>query len=423
MLQVAIIGGGWAGLSAAVHATLTGQRVQVFEMAHRAGGRARSLDDGAGMLDNGQHILIGAYCATLALMQQVGVSPSQHLHRSPLTLCYPDGSGLVLPKGPAALAFARGVMASQQWPLAVRLALLVTAARWRLAGFRCAPGLSVAELCRKLPAVVVADLIEPLCVAGLNTPMPQASGAVFLRILRDALFGGPGSADLLLPRAPLSALLPDPGVAWLRQQGALWRGGHRVMRLERVGAVWQVDGEPFDAVVLATPAREAARLVQAIAPAWSAMALDLRYEPIVTVWLRDAHWRGAQPMTALRSGATAPAQFCFDLGQLGGEPGLHAFVVSGAGEWLAKGLEATEAAVRQQAQAAFPGHFSGAEVLVAQRAERRATFACTPGLQRPPQRIAPRLVAAGDHVDGPYPATLEGAVRSGQSAAQALAAG
>ena len=104
----------------------------------------------------------------------------------------------------------------------------------------------------------------------------QASAAVFLRVLRDALFAGPGAADLLLPRRRLSALLPPPALAWLRGAGADLPPGHPGPRLERIAgpgdAGWRVDGEPFDAVVLATTAGEAARLIGAANPRWVAHA-------------------------------------------------------------------------------------------------------------------------------------------------------
>jgi predicted NAD/FAD-binding protein len=270
---------------------------------------------------------------------------------------------------------------------------------------------------------VLRELVEPLCVAALNTPMARASAQVFLRVLRDALFSGPGSADLLLPRVPLSALLPDPARRWLLAAGAGCRMGHRVQTLARQGTGWAVDGEAFDGVVLACSANEAARLAQAIHPGWSATTAGLRYEPIVTAYLTDSRLRLPQPMLALPAGRSAPAQFVFDLGQLGLSPGCFAFVVSGAAPWLAAGRAACGQAVLQQARSTFPGAFAGtdAEVLRHVAAERRATFACTPGLARPGMVIAPQLLAAGDYVAGPYPATLEGAVRSGQAAAHALA--
>jgi len=96
-------------------------------------------------------------------------------------------------------------------------------------------------------------------------------------------------------------------------------------------------------------------------------------------------------------------------------------VISGAAPWVARGLEATGAAVLAQAQAALA--WRSPPTLLRCLAEKRATFACTPGLQRPGTAVAPGLWAAGDYVDGPYPATLEGAVRSGRAAAQAVLAG
>ncbi len=226
--SVAVVGGGWAGLAAAVEATAAGHRVSLFEMAPQFGGRARSVDSGGITLDNGQHILIGAYTETLALMRRVGVDPTAVLHRSPLRLVAPDGSGLRLPRGPAPIAFVRGVLARRGWRWHERLALLSAAARWGAGGFRADPRASVADLVGGLPACLRTDLIEPLCVAALNTPAQEASAQVFLRVLHDALFAGPGAADLLLPRVPLGALLPEPAAAWLAARGAVLRAGMRV---------------------------------------------------------------------------------------------------------------------------------------------------------------------------------------------------
>jgi predicted NAD/FAD-dependent oxidoreductase len=288
-------------------------------------------------------------------------------------------------------------------------------------GFACDPALAVASLTAGLPAVVRDELIAPLCVAALNTPAASASAAVFLRVLKDALFAGPGSADLLLPRAGLSALFPEPAARWLAAAGADVRRGHRVQQIARSAGGWQIDGEPFDHIVLATPAGESARLVERIAPAWSASAAALRHEPIVTVYLRHAGARLPEPMLALAEGRDAPAQFVFDRGQLGGEPGLLAFVISGARDWVERGKDITLNATRRQAGTALARFVPGRLETVAVLTEKRATFACTPGLDRPPSAIAPDLIAAGDHVAGPYPATLEGAVRSGVAAVHALA--
>jgi squalene-associated FAD-dependent desaturase len=373
------------------------------------------------VLDNGQHILIGAYRQTLALMRRVGVDPEQVLQRLPLALVTPDGRGLRLPPGPPLTTFGWAVLRREGWSLGERLGLLGASLRWAAMRFRCPADWSVARLCEALSPRVRAELIDPLCVAALNTPADRASATVFLRVLRDALFGGAGAADLLLPRRPLSALLPDPAGAWLRRQGATLRVARRVQSLIRDGSAWQVQGERFDAVVLATSAAEASRLAQPLAPQWATQTAALQYEPIVTVYLESAGSRLALPMLQLHESATAPAQFLFDHGALGGAPGSFAAVVSGAAPWTERGLQATGEAVRAQLQRDFPAG-TWRQPLSVRRvvAERRATFACTPALRRPAARIAPGLWAAGDYVQGPYPATLEGAVRAGIAAVQAL---
>jgi hypothetical protein len=144
----------------------------------------------------------------------------------------------------------------------------------------------------------------------------------------------------------------------------------------------------------------------------------------VTVYLRSSGTRLAQPMTALAAGPEAPAQFVFDLGAIDGggtREGLFAFVVSGARRWVERGLEATTAAVlRQAAAACLPGTWRMPLQPLRTLAERRATFLCVPGLERPTCFVASGIAAAGDYIDGPYPSTLEGAVRSGVGALAVL---
>lgn len=395
MSRFAVVGGGWAGLAAAIRATAAGHRVELFEMAPRLGGRARSLDDG---LDSGQHILIGAYGESLALMRSVGVDPETVLFRSPLHLRGPRDEGLRLPPGSPLVAFARGVFAHPRWPFSARLALVARAARWLACGFRCAPNMAVSELCAALPRVVQTELIEPLCVAALNTPMREASASVFLRVLRDALFSGPGSADLLLPRVPLAELLARPAEAWLRERGAQLHLGRRITSLGEL--------DDFDHVVVATPSQEAARLIETLDAAWARQARALRFEPIVTAYVQHAEARLPAPMLMLGEG---PAQFVFDLGAIGHRPGLFAFSISAAAPCVERGLEATGADVLAQARSEL-GWTAGELLRVV--AEKRATFACTPALARPRCEVTARVSAVGDYVDGPYPATLEGAVRS-----------
>ncbi|MGV3573449.1 MAG: hydroxysqualene dehydroxylase HpnE [Ramlibacter sp.] len=418
--RVAVVGAGWAGLAAAVACTRRGHAVTVYESARVPGGRARTLqvrlpDGSVADLDNGQHILIGAYLETLRLMEQVGVAPAAALLRLPLVLRHPDGQGIALPSWPSPLDAAAGILAARGWNWRDKASLLRAAVRWQLAGFRCAPEATVSQLCAALTPRIRAELIDPLCVAALNTPADRSSGQVFLRVLHDSLVGRGhgawGGSNLLLPRQDLGRVFPLAAQAWLRARGAQVRLAARVQAIARDGAAWRVDGEMFDAVVLACPAPEAARLAGETDAGWSGMAQALAFEAIATVYVTGGP-RLPLPMLALRTGPAAPAQFVFDRSQLGGPAGLLAFVVSAS----VREREAIEAQVLEQARA-LGWTVQPLQTVV----EKRATFACTPGLQRPGMAIAPGLWACGDYVEGPYPATLEGAVRTGLEVAGRIA--
>ena len=431
-MKVAIIGAGWAGLAAAVKATQAGHQVTVFEATQTLGGRARvvtssttqTLPDGTPVrIDNGQHILIGAYTETLALMRLVGVSPEAALLDLPMTLQFPDGLGLKFGNLPTPLDALAGIVRARGWSLGDKWSLLRAAMGWKLRGFRCADTLSVADLCRHLTPKINAQLIEPLCISALNTAPEKASAQVFLRIMRDVLFSVPSGSRLLLPRVDLSALFPDAAARWLQQHGSQIKLGQRVGSIQTHGERWLVRDEPFDTVALATSAPHAAQLIddcakdvpQSIAKKmlhWAQITAALQHEAIATVYAWAPQASLPQAMLALRSSALQPAQFVFDRGQLGGPAGLLAFVVSAA-----QGERATlQAQVLAQAHAQLGLALQPVKTVV----EKRATFACTPGLQRPPIAIAPCLLACGDYVAGPYPATLEGAVRSASAAVALL---
>ncbi|MGV3726736.1 hydroxysqualene dehydroxylase HpnE [Hydrogenophaga sp.] len=446
--KLAIVGAGWAGMAAAVEAASLGAQVTVFEATRTLGGRARALalqrPDGPLLkLDNGQHILIGAYTDTLALMQRVGVDVSQALLSLPLGLPYPDGLGLQTPpwatRWPAPLDALAAIATVRGWPWSERLALVRASLRWQRAGFACDPALTVADLCQRLPTRVTRELIEPLCVSALNTPISDASAAVFLRVLRDALFGrgfaGYSGSSLLLPRTDLSTLFPDMAAQWLMRHGdtTRLRIGTRVSTLRPQGAQWMLgheEGEEaFAQVIWATAASPAEKAIRQAADAcdeateptlkaWAKTVRALPFTAITTVYAWAPGARLPSPMLALRAepdATEAPAQFVFDRGQLHPHDvamqGLMAFVVSASTD------DRDELQARVLAQARQQLGLSQLQA-VQTVVEKRATFACTPGLVRPAQAIAPGLWAAGDYVDGPYPATLEGAVRSGLAAAR-----
>ena len=429
-MKIAIIGAGWAGMAAAVRVTELGHSTTIFEAAKTLGGRARALEatlpDGQKVtLDNGQHILIGAYSETLRLMRQVGVDIDSALLRLPLVLQFPDGTGLRLPPWPAPLNAVAGIASARGWTWADKASLFRAAIGWRIKSFKCDEHDSVATLCSSISPRVMQELIEPLCVSALNTPADRASGRVFLRVLRDSLFGQAGSSDLLLPNTDLTALFPRAACHWVAQRGGQLKLGVRVDQLKPIDGGWHVAGpqlnpEKFDRVIVATSASNALSLLQQIPEAvpWMAVTQGLQFESITTVYAWGEGVTLAQPMLALRSnsgshsGTDSPAQFVFDRGQLGGPAGLLAFVVSAStGE-----RESLQTQVLAQAQQQLGLSLQAVQSVV----EKRATFACTPALHRPPRRIARGVLVCGDYVDGPYPATLEGAVRSGLAVAADL---
>ena len=412
MKQLTIVGAGWAGLAAAVAATQAGWHVQLFEAANTAGGRARSLQQNyAGQpLDNGQHVLIGAYRDTLTLMRTVGLNPDDLLQRLPLDLRYADGQGLSLPDWPAPFNLLAGIGSARGWCLQDKASLIQAAWGWQRAKFECESSWTVAQLCEasELSTRVMRQLIEPLCLSALNTPMHEASATVFLRVLHDALLGGAGSSDLLVPRVDLGALMPNGCLTWLSAHGADIHLGQRISiaDLEQL----QRTASARHAVLLACPAWEAARLTTTIAPQWAQQCAALSHTAIATVYLqcKDARFTGlSQPMVALHSGPEAPAQFVFDQGALSGQKGLLAAVVS------ACACERHELTTQVHTQAREQLGLQQLEVIQTV-VEKRATLACTPMLDRPEPFVANGLWACGDYIRGPYPSTLEGAVRSGQ---------
>jgi hydroxysqualene dehydroxylase len=425
-MKIAIIGAGWAGMAAAAQLTKHGHSVTIFEASKTLGGRARALEatlpSGQKVtLDNGQHILIGAYSETLKLMNEVGVDIDKALLRLPLVLQFSDGTGLQLPPWPAPFNAMAGIATARGWTWADKASLVRTAIGWRMKSFNCNERDSVATLCQGLSPRVMHELIEPLCVSALNTPADRASGRVFLRVLRDSLFGQAGSSDLLLPKVDLTALFPHAAWKWVAQRGGQLKLGVRIDCLEPTTSGWQLAGlqlnaQEFDHVIVSTSASSALSLLEQIPQAepWIAPTQALQFEAITTVYAWGERASLAQPMLALRSGSgnDAPAQFVFDRGRLGGSAGLLAFVVSAStGE-----REFLQNQVLAQAQSQLGLTLQAVQSVV----EKRATFACTPGLQRPSMQVAPGLLACGDYVDGPYPATLEGAVRSGLAAAASL---
>jgi squalene-associated FAD-dependent desaturase len=433
---IVVVGAGWSGLACAVELVRLGHRPIVLDAAPAAGGRARSVVHELGAaplpLDNGQHLLLGAYRDTLALLRTVGVDPAAVLARRPFELAYPDGWRLAAWRAPAPWHLALGILgahgldARARWAL-VRWTQRQRARRWHLAGDHPA-----SELFAGLPAALVRRLWRPLCLAALNVELEEASARVLLAVLRDSLGATAAASELLLPRTDLSALLPDAAARWLQAHGAELRlhtpvlglafdpvaRGAPALRL-RAGSL------RAGAVVLALPPARAAALLAGGPPALAACAAELARvpaAPICTTYLRyPPQTRLARPYYTLLDDPEQGhyGQWVFDRGAF--DPrlaGVLAVVVSGAGPHLELGREALGARIAGQLAsclglAAPLAHYT--------LADRQATIVPAVGLERPSVALpAPGLYLAGDAARSPYPSTLEGSVRSGLLAAQAI---
>lgn len=424
MKQVAVIGGGWSGLAAAVQLCAAGLPVTVFEASRQLGGRARRVSIEGQHLDNGQHILIGAYRSTLELLRQLGSDPERVLLRQPLDLRYADGFRMRAPGLPAplhlawALAGARGLSWTERLG-AARMMQALKAARFELPDQQ-----TVGELLalHRQSDPTTRHLWEPLCVSALNTPVASASARVFAAVLRDSLAGSRADSDLLIPRTDLGDLLPEPAARHIEQHKGHIRLGVAVRRIQPAndGPGFRLDeeAESYSHVIVATAPQHAAALLDH--PRLSAtrgLIEALRYQPIVTCYLQyPASARLACPMLGL----TGTVQWLFDRGQLGGATGLFAAVISAEGRHRELDQQALAAHVHAEIAAqAMPGLPPPAWSRVI--TEKRATYACDAGVRRPAMQTAlPGLLLAGDYVDCDYPATLETAVRQGLAAAAAV---
>lgn len=423
--QVAVVGGGYAGFAAAVTLARGGARVSLFESSRVLGGRARVVEKDGYRLDNGQHILLGAYAETQRMLRLVGVKPNV-LETRRLALVYPgEACSLRAAPLPAPLHLAVGLLRARGLGLADKLAMARLMRHLKARRFRVEPDRPVATLLSDTGQTErLSRLIwEPLCVAALNTPVGEASAQVFANVLRDSLAAGESASHLLIPRVDLSELFPVPASRWLAMRGHSVRICEPIKAITRDGNALLLDGDPrnnrYDHVVVATAPYHVGGLVSglpALAPVVASLDA-LQHEPILTAWLAfDGPVHFPEPMIGLAGGY---GQWAFDRAALGGPEGLVGVVISASGRHQNITREALEIALLEELQHAIgPLPTLKWSQLIT---EKRATFACTPGLPRPANATPdPALWLAGDYTASAYPATLESAVQSGVTAGRGV---
>ena len=426
MIQsVAIIGAGYAGLACAVDLSAKGVQVTVFDRSHALGGRARLLTKDGRRVDNGQHILIGAYTELTRMLRHTRVSPKV-LERLPLTLESPGRFHLRAAELPAPLHLAVGLLRARGLEWADRFAVMRLIRVLKRKRFQLPSDQTVLALLHETGQTrhAIAWIWEPLCVAALNTPIDYASAQVFADVLRDSVAAHAAASELLIPRVDLSELFPVQAARYLATRRGKLRTGTTVKAIERVEGGFRLDcdhptRQVFDQVVIATAPYHAPALLRSVGGCERlAQQIEaLEYEPITTVYYAlGKSMRLSAPMLLLSDG---PAQWVFDRGQLGGEAGLLACVISAHGEYEKLNREDLEIAIHQQLERELGRRLPSPDWVLSV-VEKRATIACRPGIVRPDIKTpVPGLWLAGDYIDSPYPATLESAVRSGTASAQA----
>ncbi|MFM2407767.1 MAG: hypothetical protein RL358_509 [Pseudomonadota bacterium] len=414
--NIAIIGGGYAGMAAAVELAARGIAVTVFESAKQLGGRARGVVYNDTQLDNGQHLLLGCYRETLRLIELVGGNLEQDFLRLPLQLDLHGQFSLKAPRLPAPLHLLIALLNAQGLTWRERF----KAARFMLAlrsmNFHLANDMTVSALLAQhgQDANLSLKLWEPLCIAALNTPIHKASAQVLLNVLRDALNQKRADSDMLLPRLDFTALFPQRAAAFIEQRGGKVMLSTGVEKIELCDASVALSTEHgtqiFSHVICATSPSVAAKLLNEIAADTVAKIAALEQQPIYTVYVQyPEHVSLPCPMLGLHQ---RTSQWLFDKGQINNQHGLIASVISAEG--IHQALSQDELAQKVIAELRQEFDIVDTPLWVKVIAEKRATFCCSPNLQRPAQATASaRLFLAGDYTAGDYPATLEGAVMSG----------
>ena len=424
--HVAIIGSGMAGMAAATRLASRGIAVTLFEAASHLGGRARSVaiehNSQVIQLDNGQHIGLGAYLETLKLLENIGVSEQEAFLRVPLQLETRLGRTTAFNLKtahylPAPINQLIGFLTCTGLSWHERIAVIRFMLRLKKANYQLTNDVTLAEFLQQnqQSSNVIALLWEPLCLAALNTPIKLASSKIFLNVLKDT-FKSKHNSDFLLPKLDLSQLFSQPILRFINENQGKVLINQRVKSIVPTSNGYSIATkqnviEASHVIIAISPLR--LRNVIADLPKLDFIAEQtdsFEYQPIVTIYLQYAHNATLpKPMLGLAGGLS---QWVFDRGILCHQHGLMAVIISASGHHQQYTQDALALKVAQELRDAFP-HLTKPlwhKVI----AEKRATFSCNMNLPRP-AHVTPyaRLYLAGDYTYADYPATIEGAVRSG----------
>jgi hydroxysqualene dehydroxylase len=398
-VKVAVVGGGLAGLAAALDLVDAGHAVTIYEARPTLGGAVQTLPDREGdpepPPDNGQHIGLGCFTEYLRFLDRVGEGGSYLRTRLVLPVLDQDGASAVIePRLGSLLRY--GLL-----PLRDRVRIPLVTARCRNA--RAKPGETFGALLRRLGTsdAAIDRFWDVFVRPALNLRCDEVDADAGLFTVRTALLGPRANSDLILPTAPLGRMHGDAAGAALEAAGATVLTDARVTSLDEIEA---------DGIVVAVPPRESARLLGEADP-------ELEDSPIVSVHLWFDRPLLEQSLAALLG---SDAHWVFDRGALTGsrpERGQYLTVVSSGVPEL---LEVRGRELVDRIAAQLTGRLGDAELLWSRVSrEPYATIALRPDVRRPGVETSRSNVArAGTWTDTGWPATMESAVRSGRRAAQ-----
>ena len=421
MPRVAIIGGGWAGLAAGVELTRANIEVCVFESVKELGGRARRVTHQNENLDNGIHLLSGAYSETINLISSTLTNKTNQLtfNRRPFEFTHEELSiKRNLYQGPGKELLQILGASGITWREKLKLLSLLNTIRDGKVDSKTQK--TVLEFLRSNGQTekLIELLWNPICLSALNTDSEEACATVFSNVIQDALLSGKNCSDFLFPNTDLTSVFPELAAAFIESGGGkVFLGKRGLAERPKLNQI-KICGhnQTFTHLIIATSPHNVASSLQdpTIISKSTDIISELDYEPIYSIYHQyepgtttNAHMIGVR---------SEVAQWIFDRKLTHGQDGLIGVVISGSGSHQKLGHPEL---IRRSAQFLNSKFNFGAPQWSKVIAEKRATFRCTPNLKRPNQQTeCDDIILAGDYTYERYPATLEAAVRSGLIAAR-----